>query len=231
MTYLETAQQILDRLSDPIIDLRYLLSRGYRRAHSLRFVGDHHQLDVVDRNVLERVVFAREEATHRRRRVIDCDQLEGSMIAVDGYNVLISLECLLTGAPLFRCDDGVVRDIAARRGLLKQGSEAREILSLMWGLFLRHHVDHVLFIFDEQVSRSGELAAVVRNELGRVGLDGNARTESRADRALTDASSEAIIATSDRVIIDAAQRVFDVVAELAEGRGEVGRLPRHRPKE
>jgi len=223
MTSVETAQQILDRLEAPRQDLRFLLERGYRRAHALRFVGEHHQLTSADRNVLERVVFARDDAESRRARLVEASALRGQEVVIDGYNVLISTECIFDGAPLFLADDGVVRDIAARRGLRLEGPGVSKGLAVLFGRLRELGVERVDVILDEQVSRSGELAALCRAELARHGIAGDAQTTARADHALVAAGRSAVVCTSDRVIIDGVPRVFDAVRAIAEGRVLVGR--------
>ncbi len=225
MSQPESAQQILDRLKAPVLELRILLDFGYRRGHALRFVGEHHQLGEWDRNVLERVVFSQEAASRRRARLVGPGQLKGASVVVDGYNVLISLECLFAGEPLFLADDGVVRDVAARRGLRHRAEAVDQGLRHVLELFKAQGVAAVTLIFDQQVSRSGELAATCRAALGRHNFMGEARTELRADHALIDAAKASVVCTSDRVIIDAAPRAFDLVNALAKRAVAVGEPP------
>jgi len=219
----ETAQQIVDRLDGAMLEMRFLLERGYGRAHVLRFVGEHHQLPEQDRNVLERVVFASAEAASRRARLVSESDLRGEAVVVDGHNVLIGLQCLEAGAPVFLCDDGVVRDVAGRRGL--QGPEERTVrlLRKICELFASHAVTRVDFVFDQPVSRSGELAALCRTVAGEISLVGDCRTEVRADRAVIDAAATAVACSSDRVILDASPRVFDVIRALAGDPAVLGR--------
>jgi hypothetical protein len=217
----ESARQILERLEAPAVELRFLLSRGYRRAHALRFVGERHQLGDRDRNVLERVVFAADEAAGRRARLVGADRLRGRAVAVDGYNVLIGLECVLTGAPLFLADDGVVRDVAGTRVFTAStpAAVAERLCRPVGEVLAAAGAASVEVIFDRQISRSGELAAACRTVLAALGLAAEARTADRADRAVIEAAARAVVCSSDRVIIDAAPEVFDVVRALAEERG------------
>lgn len=213
----ETAQRLLERLQRPAEEMRFLLDRGYRRAHALRVVGEHHQLPARERNVLERVVFPADEADRRRRRLIEPAAARDQTIIVDGYNVLVGVDCLLTGAPLFLADDGLVRDIATRRGL-RSMTRTRGALSRLVQTLARLEPAAVDLVLDQQVSRSGELANVCRDALGSVGLAGDARTETRADRAIIVAAREAIAASSDRVIVDAAAATIDLVGAAGADR-------------
>lgn len=207
----QTAQKILSRLESPIIEFRFLLDRGYKRTHALRFVGEHHQLESTHRNVLERVVFPEEEARKRKKHLVSAKDLSGQDIVIDGFNILISLDCLKTQAPLFLADDGVYRDIAARKGI-KNLQTIRENLTMLCELFSTLGVNQVLFIFDQQVSRSGEIAALTRAVIKETALVGQGITEPQTDRAVINASEKAVVCSSDRVIIDGSPRVFDAIS-------------------
>jgi len=168
-----------------------------------------------DRNVLERVVFTGEEARARRARLVPYDDVRGQPIVVDAYNQLIGLECLLAEAPLFLAEDGVVRDIAAVRGGFKRTPATDRSIELICRLFARLGVESVRFVLDQQVAKSGELAAPLRHAIARVGLDGDASTSRHADRSVRRAAVNAVVCSSDRAIMDAAPRVFDVVRAIA----------------
>ena len=161
----ETASSIVARLSAPMAELRFLLDHGYRRAHALRFVGEHHQLVQRDRNVLERVVFSEEDAARRRARVIGPDAVGGRHITVDGYNVLMSLVCLSLGEPLFLADDGVVRDVAAGRSLCSLQAARRALDLLIPALSVKGTDNHT---FDRALVQTADIdvdAAWMRTRL------------------------------------------------------------------
>lgn len=233
MAETESARQILERLEAPSTELRFLLGRGYRRAHALRFVGEHHQLGERDRSVLERVVFADVEAARRRARLVAADRVRGRAVVVDGYNVLIGIDCLLAGEPLFLADDGVLRDVAAGRGRLVRSSgepadaeaAAERLCRPLGELLAGLGAASIDLVLDAQVSRSGDLAAACRAVLEQVarlalgpGPAVEARTAPRADRAVIEAAAAAVVCSSDRVIIDASPEVFDALRALARGK-------------
>jgi hypothetical protein len=181
-----------------------------------------------ERHVLERLVFAADEAERRRSHLVGAEALTGESLVVDGYNVLISLDCMLCNAPLFLCDDGVVRDIAARRGRYRPGPRSDEALKRLGQFLSACAVERATFIFDRQPSFSGEMAAHCSAALRRWGVQGAARTEERADWALHQAATTAILCSSDRVLIDGAPRVFDLVRALVGDSSLVARLPEDR---
>lgn len=222
----ESAQEIIDRLEAPILELRFLLERGYRRSHALRAVGEHHQLILHDLNVLERVVFPSSEARARRERLIPADAVSGRSLIIDGYNQLISLECLLASEPLFLADDGLVRDIAAIRGGYARNAATTEALGIICQFLAQLDVVSARVVFDRQVSRSGELAAACREALSKAGVPGEAITDDHTDQYVRHASAEAVACSSDRAIIDGAPHAFDLIHTLAqEHRSPLGYLP------
>ena len=74
-------------------------------------------------------------------------------------------------------------------------------------------------LLDQQMSRSGELAELVRGMMAGRGIPGTARTAGNVDRLLK--VSEAVVATSDGNVIDAADRIYDLPREIAKRRGIV----------
>jgi hypothetical protein len=93
-------------------DYRFLLDRGYPPEASLTLVGNRYDLPFGQREMLRRSVVSRNIAEDRGKKLLSIEELEGRTLAVDGFNVLITLEGVLEGRPLVLADDGVVRDIA-----------------------------------------------------------------------------------------------------------------------
>jgi hypothetical protein len=159
-----------------ITDIRYLLDRGYPRKGAITFVCNHYRLDIKWRYVFTRVVFGRDTIKSRRDKTVVCEDLEGEVVFVDGYNVLIGVESALKGEPVYLCDDGFLRDT---RGVFRSyrcsGLTERamdEILGVLTG-FAPFQVE---FLFDSQISKSGEMARWVNMKLKDAGLEGSART-------------------------------------------------------
>jgi hypothetical protein len=65
----------------------------------------------------------------------------------------------------------------------------------------------VFFIFDSQISKSGELVKLLCEKIVRSGLKGNANTSRHVDHDLK--SSHYIVASSDGVILDTAEKVVN----------------------
>ena len=74
-------------------DFRFLLARGYPRKAALGLVGNRYGLDEIGRRLLHRGVFAPVLAHARRDKLRLLREAPGRPLALDGHNVLITLEC------------------------------------------------------------------------------------------------------------------------------------------
>jgi len=132
-------------------------------------------------------------------------------MGVDGYNVLITLESILTGKQVVKCDDGYIRDLRAIFGKYKPSRATDRALAELLNLLKKARLGEVVVLFDKQVSRSGELAGATRRGLEKFGLKGNSRAVGGVDFKLR---AFDVVASSDRAIIRRAKAVWDIPAEL-----------------
>ena len=76
-------------------DLSWLLSHGYSARAATKLVGDRYDLRDRQRKALQRCAASDEDCAQRRSRQVGAEALEGEIVAVDGYNVLLTLEAAL----------------------------------------------------------------------------------------------------------------------------------------
>ena len=200
-----------ERLHEVARDLRYLLNRGYHKAPALNFLANRWQLSALEREILTRAVFAQEEALLRRRRKVLVKELRGRYLAIDGHNVLITVESALRGLPVFLCDDGFVRDASRLSKKFRPGKETQKALEGLVGALKRLPLKGGVIYFDAPLSRSGELAGLCRDLLHKAGLCFRCETVSSADQALKGIS---LLASSDAALIEQAEEVFDLGAYI-----------------
>jgi len=155
-------------------------------------------------------------AASRKGKRIPARELSGRTVFIDGYNVIITVESLILGATLYLCDDGFLRDT---RGIFRRYRSSdntilalREVLSILQ----ESGVDRAEFLLDQQISRSGALAAKIRDMMVEHAVPGSAMTAKDVDRRLKLADHP--VATGDGAIIDEAQKVVDLPAEVAKRR-------------
>jgi len=156
-------------------------------------------------------------AASRKGKRISARELSGRTVAVDGYNVLITAESLLSGIPVYLCDDGFLRDTRGVFRRFRPSDETGLALVEISTILKESGVSRAEFVLDQQISRSGELAAQIREMMADLDLPGSAKTARDADRRLKLAASP--VATADGAIIDAASEAVDIPAEVANRRG------------
>lgn len=150
-------------------------------------------------------------------RAMPFEALCEKLVYVDGYNVLITADCLLAGLPVYLCDDGFLRDT---RGFFKRSigrSIAPEALAIVLDLLDEARPFCVEILFDKQISRSGELASEARRQLLKRHLTGDVRCHKDVDHQLKICGG--IVASSDGNVIDSARAVVDLPAEIARRNG------------
>lgn len=206
-----------ERLRLAAADARYLLNRGYPKESAIRFIADHYRLPEWQRFVLIRVIVASTQASARKAKLVHFETLSGKEIIIDGYNVLITVESILEGCPVYLCDDGLLRDIRGIFRSYKPSNVTDQALSEIIDLLEEANPSRVEFLLDQQISMSGSLSAHIREMMSLRGIAGTARTEMRVDYSLKGAKG--IIATSDGNVVDAAINVVDIPMEIAKNRG------------
>src|SRR4030042_7003547 len=107
-------------------DFRYLLNRGYPRKPSLELVGNRHKLTFDERHLLHRGVFSDVDSKSRRKKLIAIKDVRNKDLAIDGHNVLITIEAGLSGRPLVLADDGFFIDISCLSGGFKKTEGTEE---------------------------------------------------------------------------------------------------------
>jgi len=194
-------------------DIRYLLDRGYPQRSAVGFVCAHFRLDVKARYLLSRTVLAREVAERRREKFLPCSKIEGSSIVIDGYNIIIGMESILERRA-YLSDDGVIRDIKGAFRSFKVSSNTENAVRFILDFLKEKKPENVVFLLDSQISKSGILAEMLRVKLGASGLRGDARTSKHVDYDLKQCRD--IVASSDGVVIDEAERVVNFLRCVVE---------------
>jgi hypothetical protein len=190
------------------IDIRYLLDNGYPPKSAVGFVCDHYRLDGDSRHILSRTVIAGSICEKRRKKFLPCYKIRGDDIIIDGYNIIIGMESILEKKAIL-CDDGVVRDIKGVSRNFRTSENTHKAIELILSFLKEKSPSQVFFIFDSQISKSGELVKLLCEKIPGSGLKGNANTSRHVDHDLK--VSHYIVASSDGVIIDAAEKVVNLL--------------------
>jgi len=209
-----------DDLQKAAADFRYLLNRGYPRKATLEIVGNRYGLTYDERHLLHRGVFSDADSEPRRRKIISIKRVPGKDLAIDGHNVLITVEAGLSGRPLILADDGFVRDISGLSGSFKKTAVTEKALQVIVTFLKKWNPRNTLFLFDAPISKSGILAQELRALLKKEGLPGDASAMKVPEKTLI--GFQGVVATSDTAIIDRSERVIDLAGSII--RKEIGSM-------
>ncbi|WP_324735129.1 DUF434 domain-containing protein [Thermococcus sp. SY098] len=198
---------------DAYLDLKYLLNRGYRKSTALNFVANHYKLKKMERYFLARCIFSDKEVDSRQRKKMPIEFIRNKILAVDGFNVLITLESVLEGKAVL-CEDGFVRDLKYQRGY-KLSDKTEKMLFVLLEFLSQFSPEKVVFLYDKPVSKSGEIAELTGRIMKKVGLSGSAKVVPSPDFELKKFET---VATSDFAVIDSVEHAVDIPQEYASRR-------------
>jgi hypothetical protein len=199
-------------LLEPATDFRYFLARGYPRTAALTLVGNRYSLDHTARQLLHRGVFAPEVAAARRAKLRLLRDFQGLPLALDGHNVLITLECARRGIPLVFADDGWIRDVGQVSRAFRPSPETNRVLVLLADYLSQQPAGPLQVFYDAPLSFSGDLARHTEALWTSRGLKVTAQAVPVPEREL--AGFPGAIATSDTALVDAHDAVVDLAGEI-----------------
>lgn len=201
------------RLREAVEHLTWLLERGYSDDAALKLVGDRFGLTVRQRQAVRRCSCSDTALVRRRAHRVAPEALAGRPLFVDGFNVLIGVECALSGALLLVGRDGAYRDLASVHGTYRTVNETPEAVTLWISATEKLAPSGVHVYLDAPVSNSGRLAELVRaaspTESWSVEL------VSSPDRLL-ESVRDGVVASADGVILDECGHWIDLVAWTVE---------------
>ncbi|RLE49054.1 MAG: hypothetical protein DRJ33_08575 [Candidatus Methanomethylicota archaeon] len=203
-----------DKLTKAAIDARYLLSRGYNREAVVRFVGDRYLLSREERLAIYRGIYDPITALIHRKKKVSKDFLAGRVLAVDGFNVLITVETALLKKPLLLCDDGFIRDVSAIHGCHVFSDVTYNALNVIARHVSELKLSSVLFFYDSPISHSGDIAKLTRETVTQYGVRCNAYAVKQVDSEVL--KSGEVVASSDYAIISRANFVYDLGGEAIQ---------------
>jgi len=189
-------------------EFRYLLARGYPRAASLDLVGNRHNLNRNQRQVLHRGVFSPREAETRRAKLVSFEDLSGVPVALDGYNVIITVESSVRGRSLIMADDDVVRDIAGVSSSHRADEITFRVMDCVTEILQEARVAKVMALFLSSMSKSGELASELGRRMAERKIEGESRTEKAVERVIPHLAE--IVITANSAIMDRSKKIFDL---------------------
>jgi hypothetical protein len=201
----------LPALRAAVDELSWLLGRGYSFRAALELVGDRHQLVARQRVAVGRAAASDASAELRLGRALPLPPAVDAL-AIDGYNLLATVESALTGNVVIVGRDGGYRDLRALSGRFGSPQNLAPALALVAELLDAWAIARVEWLLDRPVSRSAELGRFIAVTLAQ-------RRCAHAVRLCHDPDAELIagdlaVVSSDARVLDGAARSVPVAAAV-----------------
>ena len=177
----------------------YLINEGYGLKQATTFVGNHFLLSERQRLAIMRSVATIDQLEERKRKQISVINLSGKDVWIDGFNIIISLEVILSDSFVFDCMDGTIRDLASLRGTYRLIPETAKAIHLMLDILQAAGIRQAFILLDEPVSNSGRLKALIAEIAENFDFKIDIRILKDVDRVLYD---KEYVITSDSVVLD-----------------------------
>jgi hypothetical protein len=206
------AADVLSDLRSAVADYSLLLTKDYAEKCALKLVGDKFSLTQRQRLAIMRSACSDEQLASRNQRCIVPENLAGRAIAIDGYNVLITVEAAMSGGVIFKGRDGCFRDLASIHGTYRKVIETIPAVELI-GEFLKEiSVGEALWLLDSPVSNSGRLKTLIGELARNNNWDWDIELLLSPDAELK--KTDQIVASSDSVVLDGCKSWVNLAAEI-----------------
>jgi hypothetical protein len=200
-----------------VADYSLLLSKGYAEKSSLKLVGDRFTLTERQRLAVMRSACSEEQRASRKSRQLNIVAVAGQMIAIDGYNLLITIEAAMSGGLIFRGQDGCCRDLASIHGTYRRVSETQPAIELIGGFLQQIGISQALWLLDSPVSNSGRLKTLLRELAEKNNWNGFGTSTKLGAGKLT-AGWEIELVTSPDAVLDKCGKWVDLAGEIIKNR-------------
>ncbi len=198
----------------------YLINEGYDLKQAAVFVGNHYMLSERQRLAIMRSLATETQLLCRKKRQISLDLLHGKEVWIDGFNIIITLEVMMSDSLLFTCMDGAVRDLASLRGTYRLIPETTDAVQMMLDVLQDAAVGRVNILLDEPVSNSGRLKSLIADLGEAYPFELDIQVLRDVDRTLY---GKACVITSDAIILDHCESWVNLTAACMNRKGIQGK--------
>ncbi len=143
--YLFGTEKMQLNIKDAATDMHYLLSRGFAEKSSVQLVGNRYRLNARQQQVLQGISASKDQIDYRKSKSLTKDQLKDQIIIIDGFNLLIILESVLSWAYVFRGLDGFFRVISSVHGTYKRVNQTLDVLNAVGEYLKQLKVEKVVW--------------------------------------------------------------------------------------
>ena len=205
----------LAKVQHAVEDLSWMLERGYPARQSLSLVGDRFALRDRQRRALQRSAAGQSECRRRLERQVGAASLADEVVAVDGYNVLLTLEAALSGGVLLLARDETMRDLSSLSSHYRRVGTTAAAIRLLVTFFGHAGCRRVVFYLDRPIANGDRLCRLIESEVAASRPRWDVRLIEGVDQIL--AASPHVVATADSGILDRCDRWLNLARLVVEG--------------
>ena len=200
----------------------WLLTRGYAELSARKLVGDHHGLTARQRMAVRRGACSDHALHGRLTKRVEPQQLTGRPLAIDGYNLLITIEAALSGGLVFIGRDGCYRDLASVHGTYRKVEETTPAVEIICAYVAGLDPAQVTVLLDRPVANSGRLRTLMAERVANFREANPVSPQwqiALADNPDADLEVfDGVVATSDSVILDRCATWINLAAHIIDDR-------------
>ncbi len=202
----------IEIMRQAVADLSMLLTKGYAEKSSLKLVGDRFALTQRQRLAILRCCCSDQQLESRSKRKIGIPSCKNHPIAIDGYNLLITIESAISGGFIFIGRDGTYKDLASIHSTYRKVEETIPALELIGHFLEEMQIQEGLWFLDSPVSNSGRLKTIMEQIARDNHWNWQIKLTISPDAELI--KNHEIIASSDSVILDGCKKWINLAAEI-----------------
>ena len=206
----------IPKLRTATTELSWLLSHGYNLTSSLKLVGDRHRLTERQRLAVSRSACSDDALVRRKAHCVSVKRVSDKDVIVDGFNLIITIEAALSGAPLLVSRDECIRDLSSVHGSYRSVQETEKAISLIGEVLEQFSPSSVLWLLDRPISNSGRLARRIADIASHNSWPWTVEVVFNPDTQIV--SSQSIAITSDSVVLDRVETWTNLKAYLVQHR-------------
>jgi len=208
------APAAIANLKSALADFSLLRTKGYAEKSALKLVCDRFSLTERQRLAIMRSACSDQQLMSRKQRQVKLTDLAGKPIAIDGYNVLITVEAAMSGAVIFKSRDGCLRDLASIHGTYRKVTETIPAVQLIGKFLKEYNVDNCLWLLDSPVSNSGRLKTLIGELARKNNWNWEIKLLISPDAEL--AKTDMVVASSDSAVLDRCKSWVNLARAIIE---------------
>lgn len=197
-----------------VADYSLLLTKGYAENSSLKLVGDKFSLTQRQRLAVLRCACSDQQLARRLEHQLPVEEISRQTLAIDGYNLLITIEAAISGAVIFKARDGSFKDLAGIHGSYRKVTETIPALTLVGQFLSELKSPAAIWLLDSPVSNSGRLKQIIDALALKNNWPWQVKLLTSPDAELI--KTDSLVVSTDGVVLDKCQRWTNLAREIIE---------------